>query len=410
MKFFLSEIKLAGIKNIKKPIKIVFNDKKALSLEELDKNNVKAIYGPNGSGKSAIVHGFDVLSSLLVENDYLLNSHNKNYLYSILNRKSKNITIQIKVLHEEEIVNTYNYEVVVGFLEGEFYVLLEKYSKDNKTLIEINNGKFINAIIPENLKEIFNNKLEKSTFNALLTNMLKENNGLLETLNGYSLTPFLMFFSNIMAMLDTSEKVKEPYSILKDNNDFRIEEKDNFKYIKADKLEVYEKDLKKKEMFLKIFKPEIKGLSYDKKLVDNSYYEVSEYVLYDDYMILLELESTGIKKLINLYAGFKHLDKGGLLIVDELDSHINDIYLLKLIEFSSLYTNGQLIFTTHNTSPMTFLRTKNNAIDFLTMDGKLISWKQIGNYSPARLYQAGMIENLPFNLTAEDFIRVFHDE
>jgi hypothetical protein len=194
MKFFLSEIKLAGIKNIKKPIKIVFNDKKVLSLEELDKNNVKAIYGPNGSGKSAIVHGFDVLSSLLVENDYLLNSHNKNYLYSILNRKSKNITIQIKVLHEEEIVNTYNYEVVVGFLEGEFYVLLEKYSKDNKTLIEINNGKFINAIIPENLKEIFNNKLEKSTFNALLTNMLKENNGLLETLNGYSLTPFLMFF------------------------------------------------------------------------------------------------------------------------------------------------------------------------------------------------------------------------
>lgn len=410
MKFFLSEIKLAGIKNIKKPIKIVFNDKKVLSLEELDKNNVKAIYGPNGSGKSAIVHGFDVLSSLLVENDYLLNSHNKNYLYSILNRKSKNITIQIKVLHEEKIVNTYNYEVVVGFLEGEFYVLLEKYSKDNKTLIEINNGKFINAIIPENLKEIFNNKLEKSTFNALLTNMLKENNGLLETLNGYSLTPFLMFFSNIMAMLDTSEKVKEPYSILKDNNDFRIEEKDNFKYIKADKLEVYEKDLKKKEMFLKIFKPEIKGLSYDKKLVDNSYYEVSEYVLYDDYMILLELESTGIKKLINLYAGFKHLDNGGLLIVDELDSHINDINLLKLIEFSSLYTNGQLIFTTHNTSPMAFLRTKNNAIDFLTMDGKLISWKQIGNYSPARLYQAGMIKNLPFNLTAEDFIRVFHDE
>ena len=66
-----------------------------------------------------------------------------------------------------------------------------------------------------------------------------------------------------MAMLDTSEKVKEPYSILKDNNDFRIEEKIILNILKLINWK-FMKRFKEKEMFLKIFKPEIKGLSYDK--------------------------------------------------------------------------------------------------------------------------------------------------
>jgi hypothetical protein len=44
------------------------------------------------------------------------------------------------------------------------------------------------------------------------------------------------------------------------------------------------------------------------------------------------------------------------------------------------------------------------------MSGKLTSWTQIGNYSPAKLYKKGMVQGLPFNVEAEAFLGVFGDE
>jgi AAA15 family ATPase/GTPase len=113
---------------------------------------------------------------------------------------------------------------------------------------------------------------------------------------------------------------------------------------------------------------------------------------------------------MNLYNSIKFLSDGGILIIDELDSHINDIYLVKLVEYVSKYANGQLIFTTHNVSPMETLKSKKYSIDFMSMSGKVISWTQIGNYSPSKLYRKGMINGLPFNLDSEDLLGVFTDD
>ena len=63
-----------------------------------------------------------------------------------------------------------------------------------------------------------------------------------------------------------------------------------------------------------------------------------------------------------------------IVIIDELDSHINDIYLIKLVEYVSEYLDGQLIFTTHNVSPMEVLKSKKYGIDFMTQDGRVVSW------------------------------------
>ena len=98
--------------------------------------------------------------------------------------------------------------------------------------------------------------------------------------------------------------------------------------------------------------------------------------------------------------------QGGVVFIDEMDSNINDVYLCKLIEFFMRYGKGQLCFTTHNTSPMSVLREGKNSIDFLSNDGKVIAWKRNGNFSPESLYRNGMIEYLPFNIEAENFIGI----
>lgn len=138
-------------------------------------------------------------------------------------------------------------------------------------------------------------------------------------------------------------------------------------------------------------------------------YSVNESIVYSDYEIDIELESVGIKKLLNLFNNLKDLKKGALLIYDELDSHINDVYLIKLIEYISEFAKGQLIFTTHNASPMEFLKTKKHSIDFLSISGELTPWLQVGNYSPVNAYRRGMINKLPFNVSGKDFIKAFAD-
>ena len=59
---------------------------------------------------------------------------------------------------------------------------------------------------------------------------------------------------------------------------------------------------------------------------------------------------------------------------------------------------------------MEILKSKKNAIDFMSMNGQLTSWTQVGNYSPSNLYKKGMVQGLPFNIGAESFLEVSSDE
>ena len=47
-----------------------------------------------------------------------------------------------------------------------------------------------------------------------------------------------------------------------------------------------------------------------------------------------------------------------------------------------------------------------NSIDFLANDNKIIPWRKNGNFAPDKLYKNGMIEYLPFNIEAEDFVGI----
>ena len=176
--------------------------------------------------------------------------------------------------------------------------------------------------------------------------------------------------------------------------------------IPVDKYEAYKDFVKKLKKFIQIFKPELKDIEIERKDkgVD---YVCSLNMVYEGFSINSEFESTGIKKLIKLYAYLQEMVQGGIVFIDELDSNLHDVYLCALLEYLMDYGQGQLCFTTHNVGPMDILKRNKKSIDFLSIDNKIYPWKTNGNYSPAKLYRNGMIEGSPFNIDAIDFIDVF---
>lgn len=176
--------------------------------------------------------------------------------------------------------------------------------------------------------------------------------------------------------------------------------------IPVDKYESYKDSVKKLKKFIQIFKSELKDIEIERKDKGNNYV-CSLNMVYEGFSINSEFESTGIKKLIKLYAYLQEMVQGGIVFIDELDSNLHDVYLCALLEYLMDYGQGQLCFTTHNVGPMDILKRNKRSIDFLSIDNKIYPWKTNGNYSPAKLYRNGMIEGSPFNIDATDFIDVF---
>ena len=164
--------------------------------------------------------------------------------------------------------------------------------------------------------------------------------------------------------------------------------------------------IKRLEIFIKIFKTELVNIEIKTtEDIDNYYCELL--FNYGKYKVSEEYESTGIKKLINLFGPFEKLYNGKILFVDEFDANLHDVYFSKLVEFMKNNAKGQLIMTTHNISLMENIKSNKYAIDFLSNESTLFSWKKNGNYKPSRLYMEGMIENSPFNIESFDYYKAF---
>ncbi|MDA3931864.1 MAG: AAA family ATPase [Tenericutes bacterium] len=442
MPVYLRNISIKGIKNLCNEVELIFSKKEIKVFSELRNYNIKTIYGPNGSGKTALVHAFQVLRDIIRENGYLYDPDNAKYLYELMNKVCK--TIQIKAdffyANGNERPEIYTYEINIAYKNASFEIIYEKYSKKiseyakEKIIIESKDGVFINYDLQPSLKNEFTNLLKKRSFAEIFLELYKK--GFKETgkiknhLEGSfdSIEPLFVLVYGTRIILDAkdnhlpavtynTEKLMKILKYRQENQELiKVTEETgyNAKLLSEDELNDYKEEAKKKAIFIKLFKPNIKDIKVESKLVKSSkeedVYSVNDFIDYGDYSIDIELESVGIKKLMNLYSSLKHLSMGGILVIDDLDSHINDIYLVKLIEYISEYSNGQLIFTTHNVSPMETLKSKKNSIDFMSMSGKLTSWTQIGNYSPANLYKKGMVQGLPFNLEAEAFLGVFSNE
>ena len=141
--------------------------------------------------------------------------------------------------------------------------------------------------------------------------------------------------------------------------------------------------------------------------MDADYYQVSLVFDYGSYSVDYEFESTGIKKMVKLYDAIQSVTIGFIVFIDEFDANINPVFFDKLIDYVRDFADGQLAFTSHNTSSMESLKDGKDAINFLTSDNQIIRWTKNGHYSPDVLYKNGMIEKIPFNIYGTDFVGIF---
>lgn len=448
---FLTSYSVKGIKNLDQLITFDFYKKTITKSLDTQEYNLKGIYGMNGSGKSAIVTSVKILKNLLSDSNYLNNPIMQQNLDSLINKEEKSLYLSADFILNIQKPVYFRYSVTLVKNDVDVFIIdSEKLcvrksinSSVMNTIYEVKKGKIIDICpfeeesnIFDQLKEKTVNLLESSTltvlsFEKMVVPLLRKGNQNYSPLLTYLSIPFI--FSNyIYAYFDESDdhhkylmmpsldKVQdlEKYQIATHsffNGALKMEDKQldillpskNFVY----KLEfkTFKKNVSQLNKFLHIFKSELKNIEIDKK--ENGNFFVCDLIMvYDSYKVHAEYESTGIKKLIHLFAYLKEMVNGSIVFIDEFDSNLHDVYLCALLEYLMEYGKGQFCFTTHNVGPMDILRQRKKSIDFLSEDHKIYSWRTNGNYSPAKLYRSGMIEGSPFNVDSIDFIGMFDDE
>lgn len=447
--FFLTRYSVKGIKALDELITLSFYKKTISKDVDTRDYNIKGIYGMNGSGKSAIIDSVNILRNVLNSPDYLNNPIVQKNLDASINKKNNELFIEVEFLEKiRSYPLLYRYCITLSKdLSGKFVIAHERLSykkatskgEDFTLAYEVKEGEieFLYEESPkekiEQIKNVTKNLLLTTPFSLLVLEKLimKEKNSDLDMLD-CAILALNIFVNSLHVYLEQQDDhqvyIQKNFlrnymlngELEKGMNEltrhlgrldldhlFTIDIINNA--ISKQNYEEFSREVNKLYEFLHIFKPQLKKIEIDKK-EDREWLNCDLIMVYDDYKIHGEYESTGIKKLVKLYAYFKEAVNGGIVFIDELDANLHDVYLCALLEYFMEYGDGQLCFTTHNVGPMDILKQHKKSIDFLSENHQIYSWKKNGNYSPSKLYRNGMIEGSPFNVDSIDFIGVFSSE
>lgn len=443
---YLVNYRVKGIKTLEEEVSLSFYKKTITMPLDTKEYNIKGIYGINGSGKSGIVASVDILRNLLLDDGYLNNPMVQKNLDAIINKKSKELFIGADFLAEyKEKTYLYRYEILLKkTLTDKYAISSEKLSyrlatskkDDFNSLIEVKNGiiDYIDIKNDEEFKNTFiQNTLNLLSMSAVSSVFLDKMYPYEEQINNIiSLDGVLLLINlgiRMKVYMDQSDnhidyllKNMLMYTMETDKDDTYIDSlRKGALRLNRSSIDAisggtdliakpiytrYEKKVKRLKEFIKIFKPDLTDISIDRK-EDGDNYVCNLNMVYGDYVVHTEFESTGVKKLIRLFGYLQFMVRGGIVFIDEFDSNLHDVYLCALLEYLMEYGKGQLCFTTHNVGPMDVLKRNKKSIDFLSIDHKIYPWTTNGNYSPSKLYRNGMIEGSPFNVDSIDFIGIF---
>lgn len=439
--FYLLNISVSGIKCIKEEVRLDFYKKTVDRNFDPERYRVKAIYGENGAGKSALVTAVKIFQDLIYNENYLNESKTQEFLDEIINKSSNVFQFKMEFLADrndnEKIICQYTLQIGKG-KNGLYEIQYEdlKWKNGNyannkyRSVFEAVNGELVFAACTE--KEA--GWVEKKTINLLSTHSfiylyLKELTQNMSFSESHDSNIFIyvlaclvlaLYLKVYLAEEDQHElfflrrRLKESQldqqtlieGFLGRGNNLSLAMGVNEKFVEKDNFDKYREKVGHLTRFIKIFKPDLMSIDIDAK-EDGERYVCDLNLNYGNYVINKEFESTGIKKLIGLFDCFAAASQGSIVFIDEMDANLNDVYLCKLIEYFMYYGKGQLCFTTHNIGPMSALKENKNSIDFLSSDNHLIPWTSRGNATPENCYRNGMIEDLPFNVEASDFVGIF---
>ena len=448
--FYMTAYQVKGIKTLDQMVSLSFYQKTIKVPVDTQRYNIKGIYGMNGAGKSAIVTSVDILKSLLTNPDYLKNPMVQKNLGASINKQTGKLDMAVDFLLQiEGKALLYRYEVTIsknalnryeisdeklafkkaGAKKANPDVLLEIHQGEITQIYKGSNDLFADTFVRKTANLLSDTSMSSLFMERIFTSVNAAERKKMGVLFD-SLLVLYLFGSRIYVYMDQADNHTEYFldhmiSILADMNSddddeisalfnaaYELEKKSlNVFSVESNRVSKkafaeYERSVSKLQEFIQIFKSDLTAIDIDKK-EDGDYYICNLNMVYGTYTIDVEFESTGIKKLVSLFAYLQKMVQGGIVFIDELDSNLHDVYLCALLEYLMDYGEGQLCFTTHNVGPMDILKKHAKSIDFLSVDHKIYSWTTNGNYSPSKLYRNGMIEGSPFNVDSIDFIGVF---
>ena len=396
MDFYLLEFKLNGIKNIEKEIAISFY-KQDIRKFNRENYNVKGIFGRNGIGKTAVIKGIEILRNIVLDSDYLILK--SGLLNEIINKKLKEcyLSAEFLVVDKNNKKHIFEHSINLKIENGKIIITKEIINKKKldrkeilKTLIiengEINKNKSNYFKNLDEIEKLSMNLLDRKSIVNLIMNNIYENYGKMkiEDIGKENLDfihmHILYHTINIFTHVEDeyykifSPKITDEKWFNEVFFDLMNREGRNKKFISKDRIEDLEKNLNKKEKFLKLFNPELNKIEFEKKDYDQDYYEIEYIFCYKDYKINLQYESMGMKSLFRLFDALDTVNNGGIVFVDEIDMSIHDLYLNRLIEFFAENGKGQFTFTAHNTSILDTLKKYKNSIDFITEYQEIKPW------------------------------------
>ena len=442
MGLHLINVTTNGMKGLEKPIHIDFYRKKTLNGFDPTGDRVRGIYGKNGAGKSAFVMSIWLATRLARERNFLAKCGGET-MGKLLNQSTRSFSIELTFFTEGEskpCISKYGFSLRME--EGECRIKrewLDLLSGDHlsgpwKKVFAVDNGTLLECNVPfepdlgKTVKESLANTLEDNLLLHMLLRLLEGSGRLrdlleLSRVNRHALSlraaMELMFFDLAVYLEDDDRDVewmREPKAktdspLSQDWEDIRpilfFKQKQRYaaRVDKADWAN-YLSFAKKREEFIKLFKPGLKEISLA-VTEDKDEYVVRNVFVYDDARVDHEFESAGIKKLMKAFVYLRLAALGKIVFIDELDTNVTGAYLREFVRFMNDFGEGQLCFTAHSLEPMYALSDKSKSLYFIGDGNEVVPWTKNAHYKPYILYSEGMIPGSEFPVGTPELLRVF---
>ena len=274
------------------------------------------IFGSNASGKTNLILGIERLKEIIFDGINLPKDFNEKNL----NYDSKSIKFEIGILDKKKDIYDYSIEFQKEKL------LYEKLECNNKIIYEFKNNILSSKKFSKEVLKIFSISSTETILKKLKDFQLEEVNN------------FVFSLSDI---------------IIKRNREINYESKDVPNIVTENIKITLENQKKEVLQIVKLLDYTVEDFQFEKLGV------VNDETMYDIYFLrentknkfYLGNESKGIRKIINLMLGLLEIYEGKTVVIDELDSSISTISLIKLFNnFINVEENlgGQLIVTSHN--------------------------------------------------------------
>lgn len=274
------------------------------------------IFGANASGKTNLILGLERLKDIIFNGINLPKDFNEKNL----NYDSNTIKFEIGILDKKE--NTYDYSIEFN----KENLIYEKLECNDKIIYEFKNDTLFSKKLPNEVNKIFSIISTETILKKLRDFQLEEINN------------FILSLENVKIKRNKgiNYEAKDTPNLINENIKLRLEDK------KEEVLQI-----------IKLLDYTIEDLKFEKLGIANNE------IVYDMYFLrersknkfYLGNESEGIRKIINLMLDLLEVYEGKTIIIDELDSSISTISLIKLFNnFINVDNNinGQLIVTSHN--------------------------------------------------------------